>query len=59
MSNWQPLGEVAERVSSPTQEAARQGPRGLEWMTIEESAIMFGELKGYAAKKAGSQAGRQ
>ena len=51
MSNW-PLGEVAERVIvTDARRRLDNAQEGLEFMTIEERAIMFGELKGYAAEK--------
>jgi len=45
--NWQRLGTIetdAHRRLSNVQ-------ADLEWLTIEEKAIMFGEFKGYAEEK--------
>ena len=56
MSNWQPLGEVAREYVTDARrrldnEEKAENQQGLEWLTVEERAIFYGELKGYAAGK--------
>lgn len=49
---WVKLGDVSRDVIMETEAYKRTSPQAaIEYMTIEERAIMYGELKGYAEEK--------
>ena len=49
---WVKLGDVSKDVIMETDAYRRTSPQAsMEWLTIEERAIMYGEFKGYAEEK--------
>jgi hypothetical protein len=51
MSDWQRLGDVGNAVVTDARRRLDNAQAEVEFLTIEERAIFFGELKGYGREK--------